>query len=269
MEMDLIMGKLKNYNILLLFCLLIPFKGLAQQKNNFKVFDAILFLNKPNLSKFGFSEINVIYEDGIISTNYHEKDVKAFNRRFVDKSKIQNKSKLSRNNRIPVCIDVEHWNVQDPKTKNLAVNKYVEILDNYRKIDSKNLVSVFHYGSISKDIYNSSNVVFPAYYSHSSNYSEWESMVRNSVNAIRKMGDKPIYAFIWPQYNNVPSKHNLGFTFVDNVTWRKQLELIYKLCDGAVIWTHYNDKDGNKIHFDKNMPWFKETLKFIKEKNIK
>ncbi|ULT28252.1 hypothetical protein KUH03_17655 [Sphingobacterium sp. E70] len=267
MEMDLIMVKLKNCIVILLLSL--PISGLCQQKKKFKVFDAILFLNKPNLSKYGFSKINVIYEDGIISTNYHEKDVKAFNRRFVDKSKILDKSRGSKNNIVPVCIDVEHWNVQDPKTKSQAIDKYVEILDTYRKIDSKNLVSVFHYGSISKDIYNSSNVVFPAYYSHSSNYNEWEAMVRNSVNAIRKMGNKPIYAFIWPQYNNVPSKHNLGFTFVDSATWRKQLELIYTLCDGAVIWTHYNDKDGNKIYFDKNMPWFKETLKFIKEKNIK
>lgn len=238
-------------------------------KKGFKVFDAILYKNKPNLEKYGFSPIDVVYEDGVVSTNYHEKNVHARGRRYLDYSKISKAANISRNNNIPVCLDVEHWQIQVPKEREYATSKYKELIKSYRKIDSKNKVSVFHYGSISKEIYNVSTVIYPAYYTHSANQNEWESMVRNSVSAIRKMGNKPIYAFIWPQYNNVPSKHNLGFTFIDTDVWRKQLELIYELCDGVVIWTHYNDKNGSKINFSTQSPWFQETLSFMRSKGIK
>ena len=79
-----------------------------ENKKEFKVFNALLFKNTPDLSKYGFSKINLIYEDGVISTNYRV-DIKDSSRRFVDLAKIISQSNSSKNNNnIPTCLDVEH-----------------------------------------------------------------------------------------------------------------------------------------------------------------
>lgn len=94
-------------------------------------------------------------------------------------------------------------------------------------------------------------------------------MVKNGISAIKKHNKKlPIYVFIWPQYNPIPSKHNLGYKFVEPDFWPLQLETFYSLCDGVIIWSHYRDERGNDIYFDKDMPWFRETVKFIEKYNI-
>jgi len=240
-------------------------------KKNFKVYNALLFKNTPDLTNYGFSKINMVYEDGVISTNYHVTDLKDTARRFIDYPKIAKAASSAKASyMVPTCLDVEHWSLYDKKNYNYAVNKYVDLIKSYRKVDYNSLVSVFHYGSISQDIYNSSNVIYPCYYTHSSNINEWIAMVKNSILKIKKFGGKkPIYAFIWPQYNPEPGRNDLGYTFIDREMWKIQLETIYNLCDGVIIWSHYRDQNGNNIYFDVNMPWFQETLSFIKRHKIK
>ena len=147
---------------------------------------------------------------------------------------------------------------------------YVNIIDSYRANDSKSLVSVFHYGVLSEKIFNASNVVYPCYYTHSKNRNEWESMAQNSISQIRAHNKKvPIYAFIWPQYNPEPKYQDLGYKFIEADFWKLQLETLYPLCDGVVIWSHYRDEKGETVYFDYNMPWFQETIKFIKSHHIR
>jgi hypothetical protein len=253
--------------------MLLASSGKAQttSKKKFFVFNALLFKNTPDLSQYGFKKINLIYEDGVISTNYHVKDIKDNERRFIDYDKINKqslKSKVTKN--IPTCLDVEHWNLYKKDNHSYAENKYTELIKSYRKIDKKSLVSVFHYGAISEKIYDASNVVYPCYYTHGENLNQWQAMVNNSIKSIKKNAKKnPIYAFIWPQYNPTPENPSLGYTFIDREMWRAELEALYKVCDGIVIWSHYRDEKGNEIYFDKNMPWFQETLEFMKSHNIR
>lgn len=254
--------------LILLFINIVTFTYGQKSNSTFKVYDAILYKNKPNLTDRGFNNINVIYEDGILSTNYKEENKRSRYWRFIDFPKLKKEAIKSNKQNIPVVLDIEHWKIEDPLDKEYATKQYYEIISNYRKIDTRNLISVFHYSSISQPLYNISNVIYPAYYTHSDNYQEWENMVRYSIRRMKKMGNKPIIAFIWPQYNEVPDRHDLGFKFVDREFWRKQLELIYKLCDGVVIWTHYKDHLGNKIEFSENMPWYIETLNFMNDYDI-
>lgn len=244
----------------------------CENRKDFKVFNALLFKDIPNLNKYGFSEINMIYEDGVISTNYHRKKGD-FAWRFVDFKKIEERAVKSReNSQIPTVLDVEYWGhlLYNAKTKEQAEDLFLQLIRLYRANDPNSLVSVFHYGAISERIYNASNVVYPCYYTHGTNRNEWVAMVKNGIAAIKKRSkDLPIYVFIWPQYNPVPKKHNLGYKFVEPDFWRLQLETLYPLCDGVIIWSHYRDENGKEIYFNEKMPWFQETLKFIKKYNIK
>lgn len=242
------------------------------QKKDFKVFNALLFKDTPDLTDYGFSKINMIYEDGVISTNYLKKKGE-FSWRFVDFEKIQKQSTKSKNNsNIPTVLDVEYWGhlLYSSKTKKDAEEVFLQLIQLYRTLDRESLVSVFHYGAISERIYNASNVVYPCYYTHGTNRDEWVWMVKNGISEIKKRNkEMPVYVFIWPQYNPIPSKHDLGYKFVEGSFWRLQLETLYPLCDGIIIWSHYRDEKGKDIYFDENMPWFKETVKFIKKHGIK
>lgn len=258
--------------VLSLSFFLITMNVFSQEEKDFKVFNALLFKNTPDLSEFGFSKINLIYEDGVISTNYRRQkgDV---NWRFIDLKKILSESnKSKRNSDVPTCLDVEYWGARlyNPNTIKAAEDIFVELINLYRSNDTNSLVSVFHYGTISEKIYNASNIVYPCFYTHSADKQEWLNMVRYWMNIIKKRDRKmPVYVFIWPQYNPVPSRHNLGYTFVDKDFWRLQLETLYPICDGVVIWSHHRDNDGKEVYFDENMPWFQETLKFMAKYKIK
>lgn len=259
--------------IIFLFVLLVNCSSFMfpQVKKEFKVFNALLFKDTPDLTKYGFSNINLIYEDGVISTNYRKKKGE-FDWRFVDSSKVLRESEKSKiNPSIPTVLDVEYWGhlLYNRNTKKQAKDVFLNLIKQYREKDSNSLVSVFHYGAISERIYNASNVVYPVYYTHSDNRKEWVAMVKNGIRKIKNRDKKvPIYVFIWPQYNPIPKKHDLGYTFVEADFWRLQLETLYPLCDGIIIWSHYRDENRNDIYFDETMPWFKETLKFMKKYNI-
>ena len=260
----------KTYKLLMsIFVFLLTMNILAQNKD-FKVYNALLFKETPDLTDRGFSEINMIYEDGVISTNYRRKKGD-FAWRFVDSKKIEKRAVKSRENfQIPTVLDVEYWGhlLYNARTKREAEEVFLQLIRLYRANDPN--VSVFHYGAISERIYNASNVVYPCYYTHGTNRNEWVAMVKNGIATIKKRSkDLPIYVFIWPQYNPVPKKHNLGYKFVEPDFWRLQLETLYPLCDGVIIWSHYRDENGKEIFFNEEMPWFQETLKFINKYNIK
>ena len=60
--------KINNTLVIVFLVLLLPF-NLYPQKKDFKVFNALLFKDTPDLTEYGFSKINMIYEDGVITTN--------------------------------------------------------------------------------------------------------------------------------------------------------------------------------------------------------
>lgn len=258
---------MKKYALLcVLLCL--TFSSIAQKKD-FKIYNALLFDETPSLERYGIQDFHIIYEDGLITTNYKVKDTKAPLRRFIDIEKIMYQANESVKKNIPVCLDVEHWNLNDKSERSYSTDRYLELLNAYREIDSKNLVSVFHYASMSKEIYDASNVVYPAFYFQTDNMQDWYDKVNYFLRNVKRYGgDKPVYAFIWPQYNTNKSQKNKPYSMIDTLTWRKQLEYLYERCDGVVIWSHYRDEDGNRIKFDEKDPWFVETLKFIKQKKL-
>lgn len=263
---------MNKYFLVITFISLCIINAMAHNKKHFKVFNALLFKETPDLYQYGFSKINMIYEDGVISTNYH-KNRGDFEWRFVDFEKVaRESSKSKRHENVPTVLDVEYWGhmLYNTKTKKEAENVYIQLIRLYRANDLNSLVSVFHYGAISEDIYNASNVVYPCYYTHGKNRNEWVAMVKNGIAAIKKRKKNlPIYVFIWPQYNPIPNKHDLGYKFIEPDFWRLQLETLYSLCDGVIIWSHYRDENGEDIYFNSNMPWFQETLKFIEKYDIK
>jgi len=124
--------KINNTLVIVFLVLLLPF-NLYPQKKDFKVFNALLFKDTPSLTEYGFSEINLIYEDGVISTNYKKKKGD-FSWRFVDFNKIAKEANKSKKiEKVPTVLDVEYWGhlLYDAKTKKEAEEVYLQLIKLY------------------------------------------------------------------------------------------------------------------------------------------
>lgn len=256
-------------NIYLLAFLFLSSVFAFAQKKDFKIYNAILFDGTPSLEQYGILDFTMLYEDELVTTNSKIKNSKAPERRYVDNQKVIKEAQKSVEKNLPVCLDAEYWNMYKKDQKEYSVARYLELLNSYRSIDNKNLVSIFHHGATSKAIYDASNVVYPAFYVQTDQMKDWYDKVNYWVRNIKKFGSsKPVYAVIWPQYNTSKKNLNQPFSMIDKKLWRAQLEYLYQRCDGVVIWTHYRDENGKRIQFDEKSPWFKETLAFIKAKKL-
>jgi hypothetical protein len=262
---------------------------LYAQNKSFKVFNAWRYRNTPDLTRFGFSNINVVYENDLLS--FDKDNPKDRGRQFMDVNKVVTIAKKAlTNSDIPVVLDIESWSL-DSDFRNVSLTKYLNVLKLFKNINSVSKVGYFGFplGSPNpryyfKDtrqqlmfsrIWNDkkifqhvamySDIFYPDFYASNPDMIAWEAIVRAKIARIRNTRkNAKIYAFIWPQYFTPDGI----FRFTDIKTWRFELETMYKYVDGVVIWGHPKGPDGKTVYFNPNMPWYQETLKFISYHNL-
>lgn len=290
----------------LIIILLITFGGFCngQNKKNFKVFDAIMVEDKPSLYKYGFSRINMIYEDSLlIVNNSHPKDP---NKRLFSNSKFF-KTQKHINSKYPICVDIERWTLY-PKDLNSNVEKFNDVTNKFKKkypntdfgyygvLPYADLYIYDHVGKFEKDLQGRSwinkkgddwwgdwhklnnglspiaktnEIAFPSCYTRFKDKELWYEVTKIQIDKIKELNPKiKIYAFIWPQY------YAKGTTadekFIEKDFWEFQLESLYKLSDGIVIWMPpFYTKDRSTIHWDPKAEWLTSTKKFINKYQIK
>jgi hypothetical protein len=287
-----IRGGFKVFVCLILFSILISCK-ISGQKANFKIYNAMMFQNMPNLSSSGISTINMIYDDSLLvksishPTNLNER---SFNHaKFLNETK-----KLTDKSDIPVCLDIESWNLMEPYFKN-SIKKYKYVLNQFKRSNSNLKVGfygVFPYadaylweafkGNRSKNfmgdwrstnqniatIASSVDIIYPSCYTRTKNVDTWKKAFMMQYQQIKKVTSKPIYAFIWPQYYNRYDK-SINNKFIDYNTWMAELEYLYKYCDGIVIWSPpFNLTTRKKLYWNNNLAWWSATKDFVKKHKI-
>lgn len=118
----------------------------------------------------------------------------------------------------------------------------------------------------------------------------WRKNAEWVLQEARKYG-KPVYAFLWPQYHDepkacqeaqAPQRKVLGcdkpdgrdgFGVIPGDYWRFQLETVYELADGLVIWDYSQSKekggDWNSLtNCNDSSHWWYETLDFLYDRNL-
>lgn len=261
-----------------LACLLMGIKSEAQKK--FIIYNAIHYRNTPDLTNQSLHKLNLIYEAHLLDGNKqpHDDSIR--------------KAALKANNGAPVTLDIEAWSFESGDIDE-TIKKYEQTIRTFKQANPNAPLgfysvvpqSVIHkwqkmrYTENSdyskwlhtdlklKPIADKVDIFFPACYTYTDDTVSWKESVIATINEIKKYSaDKPIYAYIWPQYHNGFAK---GFQFVDPKVWRFELETLYKLTDGIVIWTSDKDVNKNTIYWDESMPWWTVTKDFIKEHGIK
>lgn len=294
---------MKKILVLVLFFSFIQFIY-GQDKKKFFVFDAIMVKDKENLYKYGFSKINMIYEDSLLVINPTSPNNP--NMRLFDNSKFI-KSQLHIDRRYPICIDIERWTLFEKDLKP-NIPKFLNVTKTFkRKYPTTDLgfygvlpfadlyiydkVGTFlkkdsqgrswlnkngdnWWGSWNKlnnqlgSIAKSNEIAFPSCYTRFKDKDSWLNATKLQIEMIRKLNPNiKIYAFLWPQY------YAKGTTademYIEDDFWNFQLENIYKLCDGAVIWMPpFNSSNRKEINWDKNQSWLATTKLFLKKYKI-
>lgn len=232
----------------------------------FKVFDALLYQGKPDLSADGINSIKLIYGSAIwprgASTDIlpPEAHVRAL-ARTMPADQI-------------VVLDIEHWDLTDQH-----VDWLIQILTWFR--EEKPGIKIGYYSLLPERNYvaavlgenhdkykawherNQSapalrlafhvDCIFPSLYTFYEDQAGWVTYARANIAEARIYG-KPVYAFIWPQYHTSGAKPaELRGTPISAAFWQKQMLTAGTNADGVVLW------GGYRTPWDPNAGWWRVT----------
>jgi len=195
-----------------------------------------------------------------------------------------------------VIIDVEHWvlnaRLEDQELVTDNLEKYVTIMnwakecrpelkfglyatvpiiDHHYVFEDESSAKFQYWKSQNlalKNLVDAVDALFPSLYAVYEETEKWDHLARKYISMARSLaGDKPVYPYIWPQYH--PGSKKKG-QFVSGEFWLHQLEEVYELADGAVVWGGWNfgSKSG-PMDWDENEAWWEQTKDFVRAKNIK
>jgi hypothetical protein len=103
-----------------------------------------------------------------------------------------------------------------------------------------------------------SDVLFPSLYTFYEDRSGWTKYAIAEIREARRFaGGKPVYVFLWPQYE---ASGALANAFLPGDFWRMQLETASKYADGIVIWCC-----TGRQTWDDKAPWWLETQGFTRQ----
>lgn len=251
----------------------------------FKVINAMGYNNLPTLAEMtalGFIEMHVMGV-GQFQGKLVENPERLPNRRnskyvLCEAGRYQDRVKF-------INIDIEHWvpRQEGSEDKLLEVIKMMKTLciergqldkklgffascpDPIRWRDLMNSQGVA--GTVEMDEYYEINLrrqkvadevdyIAPELYMYTSSLEEWKLYAKVSLDlAISMAKGKPIYPFIMPQYIPVINPE-IGNGFVSGEIWKAQLDYLFHLCDGVIVWGYWNRDMSVEDE------WWKEMIKF-------
>lgn len=107
------------------------------------------------------------------------------------------------------------------------------------------------------------DVIMPSLYTFYKDPEGWRFYAEENIKEARKYG-KPVYVYLWPQYSPVSEALIGTAEYMSYDAWKQQLETVYELADGVIIWT----PKGTGHTWDTNAPWWRATQDFLEEKHI-
>ena len=179
----------------------------------------------------------------------------------------------------PLILDIEHWPIYtDPTTRQYMV----DIVNQFKMADRG--YQVGYYGFVPQrdtfaslhpwhesftlwqgrnttvqPIAEAVDALYPSLYTLYADKQRWEDYaVKNIMEARRIAPGKRIVPMLWPQYHTNCDRKALQY--IDQDFWYEQLALVYRMCDGAVIW-----RGGDEKIWNWGFPWLATTKAFLEK----
>lgn len=260
-----------------------PFEGqreLGQATDKaFDVFDATLFTDRPPSETWGATRLKVLYESSLGLPP----DRSAPARENAIRTAVRTKTQPGD----LVCLDIERWMGQVQKgelSEQRLLQYHLEVIEAARTVRPDARFGFYaippirnYWDAIRPDddprsqkwsernallgpLGTSVDVIFPSLYAFYDGIEDWEKYARANLEEARQYG-KPVYAFLWFEYHN--SNKKLAGQPIPAQFWRRQLNLVYELADGVVIWGGYQQP------WNPDADWLRTLEEWQNGKNIK
>lgn len=246
----------------------------------FRVFDGTLYVGKPDLSRYGIEPIHIVdrglWPEGAGRSGPPDP---ALVRRYVES--------LPRDN-APIVLDIEHYDLTgSDAAAGTALTDLRRLAATFRAIAPDRKIGFYAIMPIAdfrparaapgspphrnwqrqndrlRSLQEGVDYLFPSTYTDHPDQVNWVSDAAGVICEARRLSDKPVYIFIWPEYHD--SSPLIG-QFLEAGFWRLQLETAYRRADGVVIWGGYDIAGGRRRNWDPSAPWFATTLAFMRER---
>lgn len=256
---------------------------------SFVVYQAWNYRNTPALDDEGIHPIRVVYENEL--TSPAAGGIWPFTGgRYFDKGKSATVAlQTMAHPEEPVALDLESWGHGCD-----ATDRYAHAFRAFKAVNQASQVGMYGFGPVPTwrlyrglqngdatagssletseacyaSVYAMMDISLPSLYTWGDDMASWKETAKRSIAMARRLNPgKPVLAFISPQY--YATNPTLGLQFIPADVWKKELETLYPIADGVVIWASGKDKQHVAISFDRGMPWFKATEDFIKEHDVK
>lgn len=252
---------------------------LTPRWHSFRLYQAMHYTGQPDLSAFGFAPAHVL--DRNIWVDEKSREV-------ISVPKLRAAVANAARNGGLVVLDIEHFPLRgsDREVRH-SVDRLVNAVGIAREAAGQTPVGYYglvplseYWRAIDSQLHGgirpwqadnrrlariaaSVDVNFPSLYTHYDDRDGWIKQAKALVCEARRMSDKPVVAFIWPEYHpgSRPTGGNVPADY-----WRLQLETLSEIADGVVIWGGY-DMVNNRPHvWNERAPWWRETLRFIEQR---
>lgn len=243
-------------------------------KHEFLVFDATLFKQKPDLTRYGLRSVSMVFKYQMWPKGLDGSSL-------PDRNLVREVAVQARKSTGVAILDIEHWPLTgDPAVVEDSISKYATLIQWFKEAAPS--VRVGYYGVAPlRDYWKSiqpmdspqyiawqksndrvasiaqlADILFPSVYTFYEDQDAWSKYAIQQIREARRYDrGKPVYVFLWPQYH--PANKNLAGTYLASDYWRMELEIARKYADGVVIWGGYTET------WDETAPWWLETKKFL------
>lgn len=255
----------------------------APHRGPFRVFDGLIYAQKPDLSRQGLRPIHLIdrniWADESRRTSGPPDPVLV--RRALESLPADG---------APVVLDIEDLDpgAADPQASAVAINWLNQIRAVFRSADPNR--SLGFYGLVPNRDYwravegpdspryrawqrendrlapieRGVDANYPSLYTFYEDEAGWVTYATAQICEARRLSSKPVYVFLWPEFHT--GSTNAGH-FISPSFWRLQLETAYRLADGVVIWGGYDIAESHLRPWDPQAPWWQETMRFMERIN--
>jgi hypothetical protein len=238
----------------------------------FRVFDAMFHTGKPDLRPSGVYPVRVFDRDFWTDDAAHY---------AADPKKARALIRSLPKDGAPVVLDIENFDlVSDRLVIQASTDMLVRIGQVFRsaapgrKIGFYGMLPVFAYWPVNgadpaagiatwrgqndamRALEPKVDLLFPELYTYYEDREGWVRHARALICEARRISGKPVYAFIWPDYAGGSAFQN---TPVQADYWALQLDTLYDISDGIVIWDGWDFPKNRKKPWDANAAWWKVT----------
>lgn len=258
----------------------------ADQGKCIRVFDATDYRGKPVLADRGIESANVFEPDRYWPRGPHDDDL-------PDASAAQEWIRRIRTKQGLLVLDVERWWLRgEDAPVHEAMRRYLAVFDWIRAAGYT--APMGYYGAIPtyhpegamqgensaeraawrkendrvQPLADRVDVLFPSLYASDGDVESWARRAIGTLQEAKRMArGKPVYPFLWPQYEG--AKNPLGLQYMPKSQWAQELEIVGQHADGMVIWGGIGLPGSKEApRWDEAYPWWQATLEFLAHQHL-